>query len=388
VNLGIALSKKGNQSEAEKAYRKALRLQPTLAFAHYNLGVFLCDRKHDYDGAQDALREALRLQPNDAQAHNTLGNVFRKQGRGTEAEAEYREALRLRPDLALAHYNLGVLLSEDRHDEDRALAAFREVIRLKPEWTRGYLSLGETLCKTGDVEGAITAFRQVLAIDPHHASGYCDLGLALRQKGQLGPALGALKTGHELGLKIPNWSCPSGQWVAECERLIELEARLPELLQGKLKPISSPERIEFAQLCVLKRYYVAAARLYQEALSVTPDQRSTLYPAACAAIGAGCGNGEEAPPLKASERLRWRKQALDWLRAELERQGQSLRANPSTARRTVFGTLRQWKRDPSLAGVRDLAALSRLPEEEWQNWSRFWIEVEGLLEQAQRPDPS
>jgi hypothetical protein len=41
-----------------------------------------------------------------------------------------------------------------------------------------------------------------------------------------------------------------------------------------------------------------------------------------------------------------------------------------------------WQRDPDFAGVRDAAALARLPEAERQKWQQFWQEVEALKRRA------
>src|SRR5262249_62364518 len=49
-------------------------------------------------------------------------------------------------------------------------------------------------------------------------------GCALLKAGEFHAALEALKRGHQLGLKDPEWDLPSEQWIKECEALIRLDA--------------------------------------------------------------------------------------------------------------------------------------------------------------------
>src|SRR6266702_8908088 len=59
--------------------------------------------------------EALRLRPSYARAHYNLGNVLNRQGKIQEAIQQYTEALRLQPNLAEAHHNLGATLADAGH---------------------------------------------------------------------------------------------------------------------------------------------------------------------------------------------------------------------------------------------------------------------------------
>jgi tRNA A-37 threonylcarbamoyl transferase component Bud32 len=96
----------------------------------------------------------------------------------------------------------------------------------------------------------------------------------------------------------------------------------------------------------------------------------------CHTTGEG---GEAVPPASEDARARLRQQAFALVRAEVATQARRLSsASPAeaTAARQVLEGLRGL---PVLAGVRDPAALARLPEPERQTWQAFWQEVEGLL---------
>jgi hypothetical protein len=168
--------------------------------------------------------------------------------------------------------------------------------------------------------------------------------------------------------------------IQETEHLVKLEERLPRVLNGDIKPLSADESIEFAKMCDSTKRYGAAARLYAEAFVADPkliEQVPHRYYAACAAALAGCGQGQDEPPLSESQRARWRMRALEWLRAQLEMWTQRSESNRLRAR--ARQQLGYWRYDPKLAGVRDPALLSRLPEEEHTLWQGFWKDVDALL---------
>jgi tetratricopeptide (TPR) repeat protein len=76
-------------AEAIAEFHTAIRLQPDLAEAHYNLGYALW-RKSQLDEGIAELREAIRLKPDHTIAHWELGHALRKKGRYPEALAAYR----------------------------------------------------------------------------------------------------------------------------------------------------------------------------------------------------------------------------------------------------------------------------------------------------------
>src|SRR5439155_3327746 len=133
------------------------------------------------------------------------------------------------------------------------------------------------------------------------------------------------------------------------------------LLSGKEQPADAAERLALARLCQEhKKRYAAAARLHAEAFAAEPkligDQPSDLrYNAACAAALAGCGQGEDTKSLDKKERGRLRRQALDWLRADLAACRRLLEKEPAKAR--MVQQMRQWQTDPDFVGVRGLEAM-------------------------------
>ncbi len=100
--------------------------------------------------------------------------------------------------------------------------------------------------------------------------------------------------------------------------------------------------------------YVAAARLWGEALELDPklgdDRRAQhRYNAACAAALGGCGRGKDDPPPSTDEKTKLRRQAFDWLTAELQcldevaRIGEEGRAAVSSRHSSIGSKIPTWR---------------------------------------------
>ena len=112
-------------------------------------------------------------------------------------------------------------------------------------------------------------------------------------------------------------------------------------------------------------------------------QVQNRYNAACAAALAGCGQGTDDPPLDDAAKTRWRKQAIDWLTADLAVWSKLVDSGPPQARPFVSQTLKHWKADTELAGIRDPAVLDKLPADEQNTCAALWAEVDALVKKAQ-----
>jgi serine/threonine-protein kinase len=321
INLGNALDSIKDFEGAIRCYRAAIQLDPKVMLAHYNLGKTLQNTR-DFQQAIQCFRTAIKIDPNDAWSLAELGNMLQAQGELQEAIAYHKRAVDLEPKNALFQLNMGNAFNV-HGDLDDAIRCFSAALELDPMYVKAHTNLGAALHAKGDVEGAIRCMRTATELDPDEPLPHINLGLLHRQQGRFIQALESVKRGHELGIKQLGWSYPSAQLLRETERLAELDARLPRILDGRDKPGSLGEQLMLAKICQeCKKLYVAAARFYSDAFganaNLAEDLRSQArYNAGCAAALAGCGKGEDAYILNDQERTRLRKQALDWLRADL-----------------------------------------------------------------------
>ena len=112
-HVGLELDD-SSPEEAIHAYMEALRVDPTLADAHVNLGRIL-HRQKKFDEAESHYRQARELAPQDAVAAFNLGVLLHETDRFAEAMEAYSRAIAMDPKLPDAHYNLALLF--DRQGE-------------------------------------------------------------------------------------------------------------------------------------------------------------------------------------------------------------------------------------------------------------------------------
>ena len=79
-----------------------------------------------------------------------------------------------------------------------------------------------------------------------------------------GTSAGPTVDGEEGPLARP---LPVGDWVRDCQRLLELDAGCRPCSKARTSPRDADERLGFAQLCHLKGMHADAARLFAEAFA-------------------------------------------------------------------------------------------------------------------------
>jgi serine/threonine-protein kinase len=377
-DVAIALGRAGKPEEAVAECREIIRANPRLGIGHYALANVLNDEGKRQQAVAE-FREAIRLGTDSpARDHLALSRVLHELERIDEAAAECREAIRLDPGYVDPYLALVVCqLQAGRLDE--ALATAREGVRLAPDRAEAHYDLGGALEALGRYEEAVAAYRDTIRLDPGYAEGHCNLSNALRALGRYAEALEELRIGHRLGSKRPDWPYPTAQWIEALERTASLASRLPKLLRGEDAPKDNRERFEFAQLCYERGSYLAAVRLFVEALAADPglsDNRETQprYNAACSAALAAVGRAKDGTSLDDAARSRLRAQALDCLKGELATWAKFVKARPAD-RSLEVKWMRHWLGDADLIGVREPDALAKLPPDEQAAWKALWDEV-------------
>lgn len=220
IGLGESQYQLKQPAEALKAYQQAIKLNPKLDEAPYNMGVIRYEQKayadalnslktaidippnyaDEYyyyaltlkelkrtDEAITALREAIKLDSRHYDAYTELAPLYENAGRRREAIEVLRQATRVRPDKGEAFLLLGDALFNDRKYDD-AIASYQETIRLSPDNAAAYNNLADTYYSLIRSADAVKNYEKALALRPDFKkdSGFAvRYGNSLRQVGRV-----------------------------------------------------------------------------------------------------------------------------------------------------------------------------------------------------------
>jgi eukaryotic-like serine/threonine-protein kinase len=153
----------GALSKAKEAALRALKLDETLAEAHLALAMIKIYSDWDREGAEKSYRYALQLKPSLAQAHNHYAWLLLLLGKYDYALAELYEAQELDPLEAIYPAWQGMMFNWlERYDE--AIDEARKSIELVADFPVGLNSLGCAYAAKGMYEEAIAAHQKAGAI--------------------------------------------------------------------------------------------------------------------------------------------------------------------------------------------------------------------------------
>jgi tetratricopeptide (TPR) repeat protein len=446
--LGRLYEGKGELDKAIAEYREAIRLDKDNPPPHLRLGGALA-AKGLRDEAEKELRAACALyrqelahdgleefweRRDEAHAYLSLGGLLQGTGRAREAEEAYRQAVASRERLAAKYGDteelsacLGALadnlLQQGNHAEAAKVA--QKMTGALPKDANAYRSAAVVLarCMALADKDAKLSEADRKAVTKVYAEQASDLIQEAARRGLAIPVARELLEALRGRLDDPQAHCKLGMALSKQERYADAEAEFREALRLRADYVEARAKLGYALWkqgknaeaeteCreVLRQrpgdpeaYFtlglvlfwggekpVAAVRFYTEAFAAHPKLADDLrfmnrYNAACSAALAGCGQGKDAAGVDDSERARLRRQALDWLRADLIGWGQLLEKEPENARARVLQALRVWQQDADFNGVRG-DALAKLPEAERQDWQQLWVDVEQTLRKVDQKD--
>ncbi len=131
-------------------------------------------------------RRAIELDPQLAYAYYDLGCVFRQLGYTDYAIAAQKEAIRRHPEFVDAYNHLGITFFE-QEDYQRALQVFEAAVELEPDNAHHYFNIGLVLQVLQQYKPAAQAFVRALQIKENYAEA--DHQLQLLRKAQETPNL-------------------------------------------------------------------------------------------------------------------------------------------------------------------------------------------------------
>jgi protein O-mannosyl-transferase len=165
-NLGSALLEMQRPDLAAPHLARAIQLLPTLATAHYNLGILL-QRQNQLDGALDQYQLALEHASDRreaAQTHNNLGVLFTQLARPNDALSEFAQAIALNPYEQNSLIGRG-LIEHDQGKLDAALQDFQAAAQAVPSALALYWE-GRVLEEKGQLSAAVEAYSTAIKLTP------------------------------------------------------------------------------------------------------------------------------------------------------------------------------------------------------------------------------
>ncbi len=113
-----------NYRKAEKLFTEMTQKYPDFSGSHANLGIIYASDGRD-DDAEKQYKKAIKLNKNNPVVYNQLGILHRQNGRFKKAESAYKKAIKLDENYANAHINLGILYDLYMGDLKRAVNHYK-----------------------------------------------------------------------------------------------------------------------------------------------------------------------------------------------------------------------------------------------------------------------
>jgi tetratricopeptide (TPR) repeat protein len=154
----------GMVNEAFDEYIAAQMVNADMPGAQLNLGVFYSARGQFTD-AEVAYKHALRLAPKFVPALLNLADFYRSQNRDWQAKPLLEQAIVVAPDQAPSHHSLGLLLVRQKQLTD-ALVSLKTASELAPETIRYAYVYAVALDSAGQTQQAVDQLLKALKWAP------------------------------------------------------------------------------------------------------------------------------------------------------------------------------------------------------------------------------
>ncbi|MDF1538016.1 MAG: tetratricopeptide repeat protein [Candidatus Thorarchaeota archaeon] len=195
--FGTAHRLEGDRQQAIMYLSKAIEMDPTLEWAHYELA-YTYYREKQFRKAQKHLFEAIKLDKRNALFLGTMGTICSLLGDKKTAERAHRCAVKLDEWDGRLWSQLGTFLhKEGRYGEAKEVAD--KAVEVSPNLDMAWNLRGVVLLGQHKYKESIDAFEKVLQINPGFSDAWNNIALAKQATDRLEDAINACKKGIETG---------------------------------------------------------------------------------------------------------------------------------------------------------------------------------------------
>ncbi len=182
---------------AKQAVERALEIDDTLAEAYSSLGWIHLVYDWDWSASERAFKRAIELEPRYATAHHWYAVLLMAMRRPEEAAREIHRARELDPGSLMINTHLAAV-DFARGEFNRAAEQFRGTIEMDSDFVPARVGLGWTLQATHDYDQAITEFQTVQELAGRRPRAVGLLGHTYALAGQRDKAIEELRVLTEL----------------------------------------------------------------------------------------------------------------------------------------------------------------------------------------------
>jgi serine/threonine-protein kinase len=333
--------------------------------------------------ARPFCRRVQLQHPEDFWANLLLASVLEER-HDPESIDYYLAARALRPDVLIVYINLGAELGFHGRSAE-ALEYAQRAVLIDPRSAIAQSNLGVCYLQLGRFDEAVASCRSALATDPGHFYAVGVMCQALINDGRFAEANDEVqKCLHGMPTKDPLRPAMQGL-ASRCKDLLEREGHLDNVLTAKEQVVPRRRR-QLATVCLLKKRYREAVRLFDEAFAAEPALADDIgSEARFAAASAASRAAEQAS--EASERARLLNKAVTWLRADVAVWSKVLDGGNEANRLTLLRMIYPWRSEVNLAPIRDAEALRALPPDQQAQCRELWRDVNALLMRGEAAAP-
>lgn len=165
-------------------------------------------------------RKAIQINPNSDWSYHNLGDVLGKINIWDEAIINYRKATEINPNSSLFNYSLATALTK-QGNIDEAVTYYQKAIALRPRENiihkklqdiyKEYHALAEKCFQENHIEEAIANYQKAIKFHPDFAWSHFGLGKALQYQEKLEDAIASYRKAIELNPNIPDFH----HWLGE-----------------------------------------------------------------------------------------------------------------------------------------------------------------------------
>jgi S1-C subfamily serine protease/Flp pilus assembly protein TadD len=175
-----------NYEVAEDAYRRAIKLKPTYAYAYERLGWLLAERGRRAE-AIECFRSQAKLDPTKAPPYRSAGIVWAQMKKHPDALICFNHALRIAPADAELHLLRAQTLFALKRDPE-AMRDFERVLTTHPKSSDALTGVADIHLRAGRVAEAKDIYQRVLRLYPSNPRAHLQLGVIAANAGDIARA--------------------------------------------------------------------------------------------------------------------------------------------------------------------------------------------------------